>query len=54
MKKKKSKSLRNLVKASRRLKMKSDGCYDGRFNQRVESSGKLYTRKNKHKGKDYD
>ena len=45
MKKKKSKSLRNLVKASRRLKMKSDGCYDGRFNQRVESSRKLYTKK---------
>jgi len=54
MKKKKGKSLRNLVKASRRLKMKSDGYYDGRFSQRVELSGKLYTRKKKHKGNNHD
>ena len=54
MKKKKGKSLRNLVKASRRLKMKSDGCYDGRFSQRAEPSGNMYKRKNKHKGKNYE
>lgn len=54
MKKKNGKSLRSLVKASRRLKMMSDGCYDGRFGERVEPSGKLYRRKNKHKGKNYD
>lgn len=49
---KKSKALRNKVKALRREKMKSEGYYDGRFKQRSEKSKKLYNRKNKHRGKD--
>lgn len=51
---KNGKALRNMVKAKRREKMKSEGYYDGRFGTRSEKSMKTYSRKTKHKGKDSD
>ncbi len=53
-KKKSSKALRNMVKAQRREKMKSEGYYDGRFGTRSEKSKKSFKRNPKHKGKGYD
>lgn len=53
-KKKKGKALRNMIKAERREKMKSEGYYDGRFGTRTEKSKKMYNRNRKHKGKDYE
>lgn len=49
---KKSK-VQKLIESKRREERKEAGFYDGRFSPRVEESKKKYSRKRKHRGKDF-